>query len=140
MPVRLTARGSLLIAYDDESRTWVSIAGIAFCVLPHHVDIEPGVTLGHVFELVERDPLVKRFLADYCSCDIDALHQKPRQVTHTIQVSGVERTPDGSSIATGEAAADILLISPHFWAYTDQTGDRRLDGGYMLLARSSKYP
>jgi hypothetical protein len=104
------------------------------------VDIEPGVTLVHIFELADRNEDIKHFLADYCSCDIDALHKKCREGGETILLDGLERMPDGGIREVGKAPADILLVSPMFWAYTDQTGDRRLDGGYMLLVRSSRYP
>jgi hypothetical protein len=140
MPVRLTPYGSLLISYDEESNTWVSISGLSFCILPHPVDIEPGVTLGHVFDLVGRNEEIKRFLAEYCSCNIDELHAKARDIVKTKIVRIVEQHPDGTYQVIGETAADALLIAPFFWVYTDKVGDRRLDGGYELLAQSFQFP
>lgn len=59
MPVRLTPSKSLLISYDSESDSWVSLEGLSLCILSQFVDIEPGVTLKHVFELIDGNREVK---------------------------------------------------------------------------------
>src|SRR5205823_2294441 len=48
----LTSRGPVLITYDRQSDRWVALKGMAFSVLSQYVDVEPGTTLGRVFDMV----------------------------------------------------------------------------------------
>lgn len=139
MPVRLTSRGPFLISYDSRSDSWVTIQGIDFCILPQYVDIEPGTTLGRVFDMVDTNKDLKRFLAEYCGCDIDTIHSRPRESGKPIQVTAHENVEGGGIRAIGVNQADEMVILPHFWVYTDEaTNERRLDGGHDIMAGSSK--
>src|SRR5262245_57292233 len=103
MPVRLTPRGPFLITYDHQSDSWVRIKGMGFRVLSQYVDIEPGTTLGRVFDMVDSDQDLKRFLGEYCGCDIDAIHQRPREGGEPIQViTAIEKADDA-----GNRAAEV---------------------------------
>ncbi len=141
MPVRLTPDKSLLISYDAESDTWVTLEGVSLCLLSQYVDIEPGVTVEHIFKLIDRDEHVKRFLSEYCSCDLDAIrNRKPENPTPIEVFTDVEWDESGHPIPKGTTNVDIVVITPFFYAFTDEhTGLRRLEGGYMLHGKSSKY-
>jgi hypothetical protein len=129
-----------LISYDEQSDTWVSIKGMAFCVLSQYVDVEPGTTLGRVFDMVDSDPDLKRFLGEYCGCDVDAIHKRPRDGGEPIQVITALENEGGEGFrAMGTVEADAVEITPYFYVYTDATGERRLDGTHMLLAKSKKW-
>src|SRR5262249_25041239 len=123
----------------EESGSWISIKLIAFSVLSQYVDIEPGTTLGRIFDMVDSDEDLKRFLGGYCGCDIDAVHKRPREGGEPIQViTGHEKTEDGSYRDTAVATADTVVIEPFYHIYTDpNTGERRLDGSHMLMAKAS---
>jgi len=138
MPVRLTPDKLLLITYDMDSDSWVTLEGVSLCLLAEFVDIEPGVTLEHIFDFIDRNKEVRKFLEEYCSCDIDKIRKAEPKSHDPIQViTGVE-WHEGVGTPTGVARVDQLVISPFFYVYTDEsTQERRLDGGYMLLGRSS---
>src|SRR5258706_5523532 len=139
MPVRLTPNGSLLICYDTENEAWVSLEGISLSVLSQFVDVVPGTTLGHLFDIVDRDKRLKDFLSDYCSCDVEAIHRREREGGMPIEVITTFEKLEVGYRATEVSPADAVVITPNFWVYTDEvTGERRLDGGFMLLARSFK--
>ncbi len=142
MPVRLSPQGSLLISYDDASGAWVSLDGTSICILDQLVDIVPGTTIGHIFDIVAKDRQLKEFLAGYCSVNIDELHQRSREFTGAIIAPVMsERTADGGYITTETSIADLITVTPMFWVYTDRgTGERIINGGYTLVARSSKAP
>ena len=133
MPVRLTPRGSLLISYDYDSQTWVSIPGTSICILSHTVEVEPGTTLSHVFDIVERDKELKRFLADYCSCDIDAIHKLPRNIQEPILTFNGE----WHNGFLQEVTADVLKIAMYSCVGTNgRTGDRHFHC-YPIIETSS---
>lgn len=139
MPVRLTPHGSLLITYDSKSKTWVSIGGLSLCILSEYIDIEPGVTLKHVFQIVDRDAEVKRFLAEYCGCDIDTLHTKPLSGRDEILLPTRMECVDsekGIYRCIEHATADTVAIAPISWISSDRIGDRQFRVGFMLQARS----
>ena len=79
MPIRLTSRGPFLSTYDSQSDRWHTNKKMAFSVLSQYVDVEPGTTLGRVFDMVDSDPELKRFLGQYCGCDIDSIHEASRR-------------------------------------------------------------
>jgi hypothetical protein len=62
MPVRLTSRGPILITFDQQSGRWITLKGMAFSVLSQSVEVEPGTTLGRLFDMVDSDQDLKRFL------------------------------------------------------------------------------
>ena len=142
MPVRLSPQGSLLISYDDQSGAWVSLSGTSLCILDQLVDIVPGTTIAHVFDIVDRDKQLKEFLANYCSLNIEELHRRNRDFGDAIKApTRFEETADGESFLAEEAIADFITISPHFWVYSDRaTGERTIDGGFSLVAHSSQRP
>jgi hypothetical protein len=141
MPIRLTPSKSLLISYDRASDTWVTLEGVALCLLSEYVDIEPGVTVEHIFKLIDRDASLKRFLAEYCSCDLDAIRVRVQENPKPIEVfTDVEWDDSGHPIPTGTAKVDTVVISPFYYTFTDEnTGFRRLEGTYTLLGKSSKH-
>jgi hypothetical protein len=141
MPVRLTPTKSLLISYDHENDSWVSIEGISLCLLSEYVDIEPGVTIEHVFRLIDRDAALKKFLSEYCSCDLDAVRaKKPHKATPIKVVTDIECDENGRGIPKATAPVDTVVISPHFYVYTDRnTSLRRLDGRHSLYGKSSNH-
>ncbi len=141
MSVRLTPRGSILFTFDDASDRWVTTKGMVISVLSQYVEIEPGTTLGHVFEMVDSDPELKQFLAHFCGCDIDVLHGRPREGGEPLEVpTAMEPSGHGGYQFTQYEPADCLIIRPNFYAYTDMiTGDRRLEGHHMLGAGSSRH-
>ena len=55
MPIRLTCRGPFVITYDSLSSRWVTIKGMAISVLSQYDDVEPGTTLGRVFDIVDSE-------------------------------------------------------------------------------------
>ena len=142
MPVRLSPQGSLLISYDDQSGVWVSLSGTSLCILDELVDIVPGTTIAHVFDIVDRDKQLKEFLANYCSLNIEELHQRNREFKDSVRSpTRIELTSDGGRRIAEDAIADFITITPHFWVYSDRsTGERTIDGGYSLVARSSQNP
>ncbi len=113
---------------------------MAISVLSQYVDVEPGTTLGRVFDIVDSDQELKRFLGQYCGCDLDAIHKRPREGGEPIQViTAIEEAEDGTSRATEVAVADVVVIEPFFYVHTDEvTGERCLEGGHLLMAQSSK--
>src|SRR5687767_14245424 len=69
MPIRLTPRGPLLSTYNRQSGNWVRSKGTAFSILSQYVEVEPGTTLGHIFNVVDSEQDLKRFLGEYSGCD-----------------------------------------------------------------------
>ncbi len=120
MPVRLTSRGPFLITYDDQSDSWVTIKGMAFSVLSQYVDVEPGTTLGRVFDMVDSDQDLKRFLGEYCGCDIDAIHKRPREGGEPIEViAALEEAEGGQYQAAEVSVADAVVVAPFYYVHTD---------------------
>ncbi len=140
MPVRLTPHAPLLLSYDLHSKQWISVAGFDMCILSQYVDIVPDTRLGHIVKMVESDKDTKRFLAQYCACDIDALHRRSADGGPPIEVPvAFEKTEGGRLRVTAVGEANALAITPCFCVYTDEaTGERCLKGGYDLLATSLK--
>src|ERR1700722_17723293 len=132
MPIRLTSRGPFLITYDHESDRWVTIKGMTIPVFSQYVEVEPGTTLGRVFDMVDSDQNLKRFLSEYCGCDIDAIHKRPREGGEPIQViTALEKAEGMGYRATGIEVADSVVVAPCFWVHTDEvTEERRLKGGH----------
>jgi hypothetical protein len=115
---------------------------MAFSVLSQYVDVEPGTTLGRVFDMVDSDRDLKRFLGEYCGCDIDAIHKRPREGGKPVEViTALEEVEGGQYRAAEISVADAVVVEPFFCVYTDDvTGERRLDGRHMLMAQSSRDP
>ena len=105
------------------------------------VDIEPGVTVEHIFNLIDRDQKLKHFLAEYCSCDLDEIRQRTPKDSMPIEVfTDVEWDEEGHAVPKGTATVDTVVIAPFFYAFTDShTGTRQLEGSYILTGASSKY-
>ncbi len=141
MSVRLTPRGPILFAYDTASDRWVTTKGMALSVLSQYVDVEPGTTLGHVFEMVDSEPELKGFLGQFCGCDIDALHGRSRVGGDPIELpTSVKPGENEGHRTAGHVVADRMIIETFFYAYTDKiTGDRRIDGSHMLAVGSSRH-
>jgi len=141
MPVRLTPTKSLLISYDSESDSWVTLEGVSLCLLSQYVDIEPGVTVEHVFKLIDRDAALKHFLAEYCSCDLDAIRVRQPVEREPIEViTEIEVDEDGHRIPKNVTSVDTVAVLPFFYVFTDvHTGERRLEGKYMLSGKSSQH-
>lgn len=91
--------------------------------------------------MVDSDQELKRFLGQYCGCDIDSIHSRPREGGDPIQViTGIEPSGFGRYRATGATTADVVIVQPFFYAYTDEvTGERCLRGDYTLAAGSSRH-
>jgi hypothetical protein len=140
MPIRLTSRGPFLITYDQQSGRWITIPGITLSVLSQYVEIQPGTSLGRVFDMVDSDQELKRFLGKYCGCDIDAIHQRPREGGEPIQViTSMEKVEDGGDLETEMTVADAVVVEPFFYVHSDEvTGERCLEGNHILMAQSSK--
>jgi hypothetical protein len=115
---------------------------MAFSALSQYVDVEPGTTLGRVFDMVDSDQDLKRFLGEYCGCDIDATHKRPREGGEPIEViTSLEKAEGGAHRAAEISVADAVVIEPFFHVHTDGvTGERRLEGTHMLMAESSRDP
>src|SRR5688500_12175546 len=134
MPVRLCPMKVLLITYDSQRDHWVTLEGLSFLILSEYVDIEPGVTIQHVFDLIDRHKGLKRFLCEYCACDINAVRREARRdlpLAHTRM--GVERDAQGNWRRTELASIDTVVVSPLSFAFTDDAGERRLESSFELL-------
>lgn len=138
MPVRLTPTKSLLISYDAPSDSWVTLDGLSLCILGEYVDIEPGVTVENLFDLIDADNETKRFLSEFCSCDIDAIRALPPKLSGPITVgAGTKTLDDGSLVVDGETNAHEMHIHPFYYAFNDEMSrERRLEGTNLLMARS----
>lgn len=141
MPVRITPEKSLLISYDTNSKSWVTLEGLSICLLSQYVDIEPGVTLQNVFDLIDQDTQLKKFLSEYCSCNIDSIRkQEPRNQNAIQVITQMDQHAEGYWIATSVADIDQIVVRPFFYVYTEEsTNERKIDGTYMLYGVSSKH-
>jgi hypothetical protein len=110
---------------------------MTFSVLSQYVDVEPGTTLGRVLDMVDSDQELKRFLGEYCGCDIEGTHKRSREGGEPIQVlTAFEKEEDGLYRATEIAVADVVVVTLYFYIFTDDvTGERRLEGKYILMAQ-----
>src|SRR5262249_33049069 len=50
-----------------------------------------------------------------------------------------EESDDGSAKITELTHADVIVMRPEYWVHTDtDTGERIIDGGYLLMASSTQ--
>lgn len=137
MPVRITPNKSLLISYDAASDSWVSLEGVSLCLLPQFVEIEPGVTVENIFDLIERDPELKKFLCEYCSCNINEVRNAPSSDLSPIEIPSLPDDNPNEETPIKITYVDTVVVAPFFFVFTDHVGDRRLEGRYTLLGCSS---
>jgi hypothetical protein len=79
MPARLTPRGLLVLSWDFQRSRWESsLHQLGMPDLYRVTDIQPGMTIGMLFDLVDASNELKQFLGELCWCDIEAVHRRPR--------------------------------------------------------------
>ena len=140
MPLRITPDKLLLIYYDADTDSWVTREGLSVSLLSQFVEVQPGVTVENVFQLVDTDPRVKTLLSEYCSCDIDAIRKlPPLRAGRPVEVpTAVEWKENGPARKFDTVEIDTVVVTPSFWVATDErSGQRLLEGSYMLGGRSS---
>jgi hypothetical protein len=68
-----------VLSWDFQQSRWESsLHGLRLQDLYRVTDIQPGMTISDVFELVEARGELKQFLGELCWCDIEAVHRRPR--------------------------------------------------------------
>ncbi len=142
MPLRITPDKLLLIYYDADTDSWVTREGLSISLLSQFVEVQPGVTVENVFQLIDADPRVKTLLSEYCSCDIDAIRKlPPLRAGRPVEVpTAVEWKENGPARKSDTVEIDTVVVTPSFWVATDErTGQRLLEGSYMLGGRSSAH-
>lgn len=79
MPARLTPQGLLVLSWDFGLRRWESsLHALRLRDLYRVTDLQPGMTISHLFDLVDASSELKQFLGELCWCDIETVHQRPR--------------------------------------------------------------
>ena len=121
MAVRLSPTGSFLMTYDEPAKKWVTIPALEFSILTEPVDVEPGTTLKHLFDLVRKQPKLKEFLSETCWCDIDACYSAANETPFPLPVPIVRLKADRKYEVTGTAAAKFIVVAAD--AYLDNEED-----------------
>ncbi len=88
MPVTLTPQGFVLRVWDPASKEMVILAPDApgFMVLSEHIEIQPRTTVGNLFDVIERDEMLKALLTHACFCDLEELHSRYRNPDSTLPI------------------------------------------------------
>ncbi len=116
MPLRIAKQGAMLTYFDGEK--WRSKPGLSLQVLNQNVTIQPGVTLGRLFDLVAEDDDLVDFIAAFTGCDVRTLHRRDRMVNEIfcIPIEILNEIGDYEAVLddegnTKEVSADVIKIS-----------------------------
>lgn len=108
MPLIISPSSAVTHHYQQER--WHAVGGMSIAVLNQPVSVRPGVTLGHLFDLVDQADDVKAFLGTYLGCDLESLHQKDRTI---VDIGETFRTnPDVSDDEIDEDEFSGFLVDP----------------------------